>query len=223
MLATGLMMLAGTVTAAAADVPAPVARAITAFVHERSDYAPDQIQIAIPAQAARMTHCRKPEPFLPGRSQRMTGRLTIGVRCPGDRPSLRYYPVDVAISAPYYVAARTINPGEVVRAADVHAVTGEITRLADNIATRADQLVGQVAMRRIAADMPVRLSMVAPPKAIERGARVRVIRRGSGFAITTEGQALDSATAGASLRVRTDNGSVVRGVADGPNQVVVGG
>ncbi|GAB3671594.1 flagellar basal body P-ring formation chaperone FlgA [Salinisphaera aquimarina] len=195
---------------------------IVSFLEAHSDAAPEQLHIAIAESAARMGPCRAPEPFLPGRSQRVAGRLTVGVRCPGDAPSLRYYQADVAVEAPYYVATRTIDPGETIRPADLRQVTGEITRLAGNVATRADELVGRVAVRRIAADLPLRVSMVAEPRVIERGAHVRVISRGNGFSITTEGKALDSATRGGRLRVSTDGGAVVRGMAEAANTVVVG-
>lgn len=208
--------------AAASGLPAALQERIVSFLEAHSDAAPEQLHITIADSAARMGRCRTPEPFLPGRSQRVVGRLTVGVRCPGDTPSLRYFQADVAVEAPYFVAVRTIGPGETIGRADLRQVTGEITRLAGNVATRADELVGRVAVRRIAADLPLRVSMVAEPHVIERGARVRVISRGNGFSITTEGQALDSATRGGRLRVSTDGGSVVRGVAEGANTVVVG-
>jgi len=216
-----LWCLAGTAAGNSTRADALESR-IVAFLEAHSDAAPEQLHITIAQSAARMGPCRTPEPFLPGRSQRVAGRLTVGVRCPGDTPALRYYQADVAIEAPYYVASRAIDPGETIRLADLREVTGEITRLAANVATRADELVGRVALRRIAADLPMRVSMVAEAHVIERGARVRVISRGNGFSITTEGKALDSATQGARLRVSTDGGSVVRGMAEAANTVVVG-
>lgn len=184
--------------------------------HVRGDV---EIELTMPDVA--LAACRSPQPFLPGRSARLSGRVTVGVKCPGDRPPTRYFQAYISIIAPYFVAAKTIEPGAVISADDIERVTGDITRLSPSITKRPAALLGMVATRRVAEGMPLADSMFRPVIAIKRGDRVRVVADGAGFSITTSGKALNNAGIGDEVRVRTDSGATVTGVSRDASTVVV--
>lgn len=189
-------------------------RAQTAHVDGRVD-----IEVIMPAVA--LAGCRSPQPFLPGRNARLMGRITVGVKCPGDRPPTRYFQAYISVIGPYFVAAHTIEPGALISAADIKRVTGDITRLSPNITTHPATLLGMVASRRIAEGMPLTDNMFRHEMVIKRGDRVRVIADGAGFSITTSGKALNSAAIGGEVRVRTRGGTTVTGTSRNGNTVVI--
>ncbi len=214
------LLLALTAPAAPASDGALEARLVNYLQNQTAHLAGDiAIEVTMPAVA--LAECRSPQPFLPGRNTRLAGRITVGVQCPGDRPPTRYFQAYVAIITPYYVAARALNSGEVITHRDIRRASGDITRLSPNIATDANVLVGKVAARRIAEGMPLTDNMVEHQMVIERGDTVRLIAEGAGFSITTEGKALGNAPLGGQVRVRTQRGTIVTGIGQDGNTVVI--
>lgn len=199
----------------------PLAGAVRDFLRMANADAPGEVAIKLNTPHVRMSPCRTPSPFFPGASRRTSGRLTVGVHCPGDAPETRYVQADVSIIASYYIAAHGIEPGSRLSAADITTASGNIARMSGRIATSSSQLVGQQAVRRIGARMPILTDMVAAPDLIRRGAAVDVIAQGDGFAITTRGKALEDAPAGAQVRVETANGTTLTGIPRDAHTVVV--
>lgn len=180
-----------------------------------------EVQVSITPSRVTMPECHRPQPFLPGRNTRVAGNLTVGVQCPGDRPATRYYQARVMVVADYYVAARSLMPGDVLGMSDVRRERGDLSRLPHNVATSAPELLGQAITRRVAAGRPLSESMVKAPVAIERGAHVRVIATGPGFSITTAGKALNAAPLGGNVRVSTTEGSIITGTSTDTNTVTL--
>ncbi len=183
---------------------------LVAFLKAQNADAPGTVHITVHKPRVHMGRCHSPQPFLPG--TRTAGRITVGVRCPGDKPAIRYFQADVRIDGSYFVAAHTIKPGEAITHADIRPAEGDLTRLSGDVVTDLAAVLGRVAVRRIGASMPLRADMVARPKAIKRGDSVQIVARGRGFAITTDGTALSGAALGDAIRVRTAGGRVLSGI-----------
>ncbi|HET7313505.1 flagellar basal body P-ring formation chaperone FlgA [Salinisphaera sp.] len=181
----------------------------------------DHISVTVNTPTTRMPACHDPRPFLPGRAPRTTGRITVGVRCPGDSPATRYLQADVRVYGRYYVANHDINSGETLTAGDLDARAGDITRNLDRLPGGENAIVGQQARRRISESQTIVSNMLEAPDVISRGESVKVVSKGPGFSISTHGEALDNAAAGGHVRVRTSNGTVVSGTPNGPGVVLV--
>jgi flagella basal body P-ring formation protein FlgA len=54
--------------------------------------------------------------------------------------------------------------------------------------------------------------MIRPAQVFQAGAQVRVVAQGTGFQITSDGQALSVGVVGQPARVRMDSGRVMMGV-----------
>ncbi|WP_423821837.1 flagellar basal body P-ring formation chaperone FlgA [Salinisphaera sp. SPP-AMP-43] len=195
---------------------------VEAFLRSVNSDTGDQISVTINTPTAHMPTCHDPEPFLPGQGRRRTGRITVGIHCPGDRPATRYVQADVRVSGRYFVASRDIVSGQTLSAADISPREGDITRRIDRLVTDQQTIVGQQAKRRIGESTAIVDNMLAPPDVISRGDAVKVVSKGQGFSITTHGEALDDAAAGQRVRVRTSNGTVVSGKPGGPGIVRIG-
>jgi len=81
--------------------------------------------------------------------------------------------------------------------------------------------VGQVATRPLQAGQALRQAMVRLPKLFQAGAQVRVLAQGSGYVVSTGGQALSAGSSGQTVRVRMDNGKVISGVVNDDGTIAV--
>ncbi|WP_299261743.1 flagellar basal body P-ring formation chaperone FlgA [uncultured Kushneria sp.] len=186
---------------------------IEGFLLEQTAGENGDITIEITPSPAAAMACQAPSAFLPGRGGKVSGRTSVGVRCPGNAPETRYFQAYVHINGQYPVVNRNIMPGDVIEESDLDWQEGDLTRLSSRLITDASQLVGQVSQRRIAAGQPLQTGMVKAPVLIQRGAEVALLVRGNGFMISSSGQALNDAGLGESVRVRMPSGSVINGEA----------
>lgn len=218
---TGIFLALATISIpvnAAASNADEIQNQINAFLHSINADSPDSISVSINTPTAHMPACHDPQPFLPHRGGRTTGRLTVGIHCSDGQPKTRYIQADVHVTGRYFVAAHDIDSRHIISVDDLASRHGDITRKADRLARNEKEIVGQQARRRIAEDTPIVANMLTPPDVITRGEKVKIISKGPGFIVSTHGKALGNAASGESLRVRTENGTVVTGM---PNRAGV--
>lgn len=186
--------------------------AALAFLQQQSAGLPGKVEITVaPAFPRGLAVCTTLEPFMPS-GARLWGRLTVGVRCAGERPWTIYLQARVSLRATYYLAARAMAPGEVLTAADLVARDGDLTGLPQAIVTDPSQAIGSVSLVRIAGGMPLRRDMLKSALAVSIGQTVRVVAAGVGFAISAEGSAMNNASPGQQVRVKTANGQIISGI-----------
>ncbi|MBN3767101.1 flagellar basal body P-ring formation chaperone FlgA [Burkholderia sp. Ac-20365] len=202
----------------AAPVPAgqqdgeAIRRAALAYLQQQSAGLPGKVDITIANVFPRgLAACTTLEPFLPT-GARVWGRTTVGVRCSGERPWTLYLQAKVSIHATYFLASRSIAPGELLSAADLMARDGDLTMLPQAVITDPAQVVGSVALMRVSAGLPLRRDMLKSADAVTIGQSVKVIAQGQGFAISSEGSAMNNASPGQPVRVKTANGQIIQGI-----------
>ncbi|RZF28034.1 flagellar basal body P-ring formation protein FlgA [Paraburkholderia sp. UYCP14C] len=192
--------------------PEAIHAAALAFLQQQSVGLPGKVDIMVaPAFPRGLAACTSLEPFMPT-GARLWGRLTVGVRCAGERPWTIYLQARISLHATYYLAARAMAPGEVLTAADLVARDGDLTGLPQAIVTDPSQAVGSVSLVRIAGGMPLRRDMLKSASAVVFGQTVRVIAAGDGFSISSEGSAMNNASPGQQVRVKTANGQIISGI-----------
>jgi flagella basal body P-ring formation protein FlgA len=192
--------------------PEAIRSAALAFLQQQSAGLPGKVDITVaPAFPRGLADCTMLEPFMPS-GARLWGRMTVGVRCAGERPWTIYLQARISLHATYYLAARAMAPGEVLTAADLVARDGDLTGLPQAIVTDPSQAVGSVTLTRVAGGMPLRRDMLKSASAVSIGQTVRVVAAGEGFAISAEGSAMNNASPGQQVRVKTANGQIISGV-----------
>jgi flagella basal body P-ring formation protein FlgA len=205
--------------AAAQPVPLPgqqdpeaIHAAALAFMQQQAIGLPGKVDITVAAAFPRgLAACTSLEPFMPT-GARMWGRTTVGVRCAGGHPWTIYLQARVSLRATYYLAARAMGAGEVLTAADLVARDGDLTGMPQAIVTDPSQAVGSVSLTRIAGGMPLRRDMLKSASAVSIGQTVRVVAAGDGFSISAEGSAMNNASPGQQIRVKTANGQIISGI-----------
>lgn len=167
----------------------------------------------------RLAPCERIEPYLPP-GARAWGRSRVGLRCvQGATPWNVYLPVTVKVFAPAWVAAGALPAGSelqpgMLRQAEVDWAATPTPPVLD-----AAKLVGRQLARPLPAGAAVRLSDLKQRQWFAAGDTVQLVARGRGFSVSGEGQAMSPGVEGQTVRVRTDNGRILSGLAVGQNRV----
>ena len=159
-----------------------------------------------------MAPCRRTEPFLPA-GARPWGRISLGVRCTDGANWTVMLPLTVRAWGPALVAAAPLAAGSVPGAQDVQIQEIELTREPASLLRDAVQLQGRTLSRAVMPGQALRADMLRATLVIQSGDPVRLRLAGTGFAVSATGQALGPAAEGQSVRVRTELGKLLTGVA----------
>jgi flagella basal body P-ring formation protein FlgA len=212
-----LLLLAALAAAPAAAAPADARAVVEQFLQAQTAGLPGKAHIEVSMPAA-LPPCESLQPFLP-RGAAPSGRVSVGLRCAGEKPWTRFVQARVAIEGRYVVAARAIEAGQALGAGDLAERTGDLGALPRSVVTDAAELKGVVAVNRIAAGAPVRREGVRGVVVIQQGQTVQVVAQGPGFTVSTEARAMTRAEVGATVQAKTRDGRLVSGVADEGGQI----
>jgi len=199
----------------------PVRAAVEQFLLNENAGLPGKVTVQVmPPSGGRAPACEAPQPFLPA-GKPGAGRVSVGVRCGGERPWTRYLQAQVSVQTTYYVAARALGPGEQLGPADLAAREGDLATLPRTVVTDPAQVTGALTANRIAAGSPVRTDLLKQAPSVRQGQNVTVLVEGEGFRLTGEGKALADAPAGSAVQVRMRGGQAVSAVVRGADTVVI--
>lgn len=169
----------------------------------------------------RLAPCQRVEPYLPV-GTKLWGRSKVGLRClEGAVKWNVFLPVTVKAYGKAWVLNSNIPGGSVLRASD--ATEAEVDLAEDNSPAVSDpsQWIGSTASRQLASGQAIRQSSIRATSVFVAGSQVRVIAQGSGFSISTDGQALTAGSFGQSVKVKMDGGRIVSGLVVDQNTVRV--
>ncbi|MDR1647187.1 MAG: flagellar basal body P-ring formation protein FlgA [Zoogloeaceae bacterium] len=170
----------------------------------------------------RLPACVRFEVFAPT-GVRLVGNVNLGVRCLDPTRWSLYVPTRIRIERDYAVAATALPAGHRLEVQDLHFVRGDLGQIPASAITEAEAAIGKTLKNALAAGQTLRREALTEPQVIQRGQRVRLVYQGTGFSATNEGQALNPASLGQPVQVRTQSGAVVGGIAAEDGTVRVGG
>jgi flagella basal body P-ring formation protein FlgA len=220
-----LTLSAGTLTLAQPSdrqPPESIREAARAFVRQRLEHASvANVEAVGVDDRVRLPACTVPL-TAHAQSELRGGTGTVAVSCTGAQPWRLYVPVRTATQTAAVVTRRAIQPGEPITAADVALESRSTTALPYEYLTAAEEAVGATARRTIPAGAVLVPAALKRAVAIERGALVTLVSRSGTVVVKTEGIALAPAQRGERVRVRSQSGRVVEGIAAAANEVHVG-
>jgi len=158
----------------------------------------------------RLAPCTRVQPYL-GAGARLWGRSRLGLRCTQGARWNVFLPVTVHAWGPGWVLRKPVPAGHVLRAEDAEMAEIDWAGQPQTVYARARDWVGQRAARPLPAGLALRHGMLRQPALVAAGSPVRVHLAGPGFAIAARGKALGSGAAQQGIRVRLDNGRLIRG------------
>ena len=194
-------------------IPA-ILKAVENYVRGETAGFPGQVSISLGAVDPRLNlpACQALELFIPAGS-RLWGQATIGVRCNSQTPWTVYVPVSIKVMANVVYAAKPLAQGQPVAASDLALQKADLAHLPAGILTEPAQAVGKTLVSSIASGQPLRRDMLRSPLVVLQGQSVKLLARGRGFNVSSEGKALAAAAAGQVAQVRTHSGQIINGIA----------
>lgn len=192
--------------------------AVNAFVQQQLAGEQGKVSINVDEIDKRLTlrACNRLEPFLPAGSQ-LIGRILIGVRCDEPGGWSMFVPVQIRISRELIVSARSLTMGQILHAEDLARQTVETSQ--NTGLTDANQVIGKVLRYSITAGYILRSDMLRAPYFVKQGQSVQLSVQGSGFVLSSSGVALNNASEGEPVQIRTSAGRVISGIASGDGVV----
>ena len=172
-----------------------------------------QVRIGQLDPRLRLAPCTAVQPYLPS-GTRLWGASRIGLRCADAATRWNVFlPITVDVFGPALVANTPLPAGHVLTAADLRSA--EVNLAATPTAPLAGQelAVGRTLARPLAAAAALHANDLRARHWFAAGDSVRLVAAGSGWRIHSEGQALVPGLEGQSVRVRTESGRVVNGIA----------
>lgn len=194
--------------------PAPVRQIVEDFLRIQTKGLPGRVTIEVREidPQNNLTSCPVLEPSLASGS-RAWGKTTVAVRCRAEGGWSLYVSAKVSVVGEYLVTAKALVPGQTMTVNDFVRQSGDLADLPPGTVTDPAQALGKTLTMGIAAGRPLRSDMLRQPYAVQQGQGVRVVSSGSGFRVSTQGLALNNATAGQIAQVRTGSGQTLSGIA----------
>ncbi len=160
----------------------------------------------------RLAPCERTEAFLrPG--GRLWGRSFVGFRCLQHPAWSVSVPVMVRVFGPALVASQPLAALQPLSASAVRQEEVELSREPGGVVTAVTDLEDKVCTRSLEPGQPVPMNCLRMIPAVGQGEPVKLVGVGSGFSISTDGTSLATAAAGEIVRVRTESGHTVSGIA----------
>lgn len=215
---TLILFCAGGLRAAEMDIVIDTAER---FARLQTQGLPGKVQLSVgKLDVSRLPSCTAHEGFLPP-GTRLSGRTHVGVRCLGPNVWSVLVPVQIAISGNYVATTRPLAAGQTLAASDLRIISGDLAALPTGTITDPQAAIGQTLRNSLGAGQPLRSDQLLAPLVIRQGQTVRVVSRGSSFAVTAEGRALNNAAEGQLAQVRMASGQTVSGIARADGSVEI--
>lgn len=194
--------------------PAPVRKVVEDFLAIQTKGLPGAISFTVGSidPQNNLAPCLMLEAFMaPG--ARPWGKTTAGVRCRAEGGWSIYIPVQIRVRGEYLVIARPLAQGQIVVEEDLARQSGDLAALPSGILTDPAQAVGRAMTMSVTSGRPLRSDMLRLAPVVQQGQSVKVLSKGPGFQVATEGKPLANAADGQVVQVRTASGQTVSGIA----------
>jgi flagella basal body P-ring formation protein FlgA len=184
------------------------------FIDEQTSRIPGRIEVDVGQLDPRLNlaPCARTEAYLAA-GARLWGKSQVGLRCVSGAFWNVFLPVQVRVFGPALVTTRSIQAGQPLQQDDFREQELELTKEPGRPVLDLAALENKTLSRSIASGVIVREEWLRAIPVIQSGDQVRVHATGTGFSITSEGYALNSATEGQQVKVRAESGRVVTGIA----------
>lgn len=191
------------------------------YVHLQTQGMPGKVQITMgKLDVSRLPPCSAHEAFSPP-GTRLSGKTHVGVRCLGPNVWSVLVPVQISVTGNYVTTSRPLGAGQVISAADLTLLTGDLSTLPTGVVIDPQSAIGKTLRNSLGAGQPLRGDQLLAPLVIRQGQTVTVISKGPGFAVSAEGKAMNNAAEGQLAQIRMNSGQTLSGVARADGSVEI--
>jgi len=191
------------------------------YVRLQTQGSPGKVQITMgKLDVSRLPACTAHEAFAPP-GTRLSGKTHVGVRCLGPNVWSVLVPVQISISGTYVTTARPLVAGQPITAADITTASGDLSNMPTGVLSDPQAAIGKTLRNSLGLGQPLRSDQLLAPLVIRQGQSVRVVSAGPGFAVSSEGKAMNNAAEGQVAQVRMNSGQTISGVARADGSVEI--
>lgn len=212
---------AGAIADEAAPGPSPTVdtAALQAQMQDLAARTPESQGLRVEVEVGRLdprlklAPCAKVAMHLPV-GFRPWGKTRVGLRCEqGPTRWNVYLPLTVKVFGTVLVTATALPAGHVLGEADLRLAEIDLTEASSPPVPNAASALGRALVRALPVGEGLRQAHLRPRQWFAAGDVVRVTAMGEGFAVQGEGLALSAGIDGSTVRVRTESGRIVSGLA----------
>lgn len=200
-------------TASARQKPDAVRAVVEQYLATQSAGLPGQVSVKVGVidQRLSLPACPAPEAFQqPG--ARPWGKTTVGVRCTAPAWTM-YVQAQVSVVAEYVAASVPLAQGQPLLPSHLVMVKGDIAAMPNGIITDMAQALGRTPTVSLPAGTALRVDALRSQQVIKQGQAVRLVSHGSNFSVSSEAKAINNASDGQVVQVRTTAGRIISGMA----------
>lgn len=191
------------------------------YVRIQTQGSPGKIGVSMgKVDVSRLPPCEATQAYTPP-GARLSGKTYIGVRCLSPNSWSILVPTQISITGNYLTTARPLAAGQTLQAGDLTPMSGDLSSLPAGVITDPANAVGKTLRNSLAGGQPLRADQLMAPLVIRQGQSVRVISKGTGFAVTGEGKAINNAAAGQIVQIRMSSGQTLSGTATSDGSVEI--
>lgn len=191
------------------------------YVRQQTQGLPGKVTITMGRiETAKLPPCSAHEAFSPP-GTRLSGKTHIGVRCLGPAIWSALIPVQISITGNYVTTSRPLVAGQIIQADDLSTLSGDLSAQPAGIVTDPASAIGKTLRNSLGNGQVLRSDQLLAPIVIRQGQSVRIISRGTGFAVSAEGKAINNAAEGQIVQVRLNSGQTVSGLAKADGSVEI--
>lgn len=183
------------------------------YLKTQSAGLPGEVGVKVGAVDPRISlpACPAPEAFQqPG--ARPWGKTTVGVRC-GAPAWTVYVQAQVSVVAEYVAAAVPLAQGQPLEQGQLVMMKADIAAMPNGIITDMAQAIGRTPTVSLPSGTALRTDTLRSQPVVRQGQAVRLVSRGANFSVSSEARAINNASEGQVVQVRTQSGTVVSGMA----------
>ncbi|WP_158228909.1 flagellar basal body P-ring formation chaperone FlgA [Chitinimonas sp. BJB300] len=144
---------------------------------------------------------------------RLIGNSSLRVVCNKGAKWSVNLPVAISIQTEYWVSARALPAGQELGPEDIEKRTGDLSQLPPSIVTDYATAIGRTLIGGAPAGAPIRNDQLRAAFTIKANEMVRVVAKGNGFEVVSEGRAMSNAGEGQQVSVKMVSGATVQGTA----------
>ncbi len=150
----------------------------------------------------RLRKCREPlEAFSPA-STRTTGRISVEITCPDDKPWSLYVPVALTAEYPVVTLVQSLPRGTLLGPGDLRLTSIRSHPVATPYIGSVDQATGKELSRSLSAGTRLTQAMLRNPRVINRGDTITMIVASGPLVVRSSGTALQDGTVGQKISLR---------------------
>lgn len=150
----------------------------------------------------RLAMCEeKPAAFLPA-GAKLRGRITVGIRCHGQKPWTVYIPANIRVFQQVVTATRPITRGVKLSERDVTRIRKEVSGLRAGYYTKPAQVIGKITKKSVVEGEVFSTRGLKAPMLVRNGEQVTIIASVGSLRVRTKGTALKDAAMGERITVK---------------------